>query len=147
MSSSKDQRALQKAVYSKLNRYCHTSNEVVRAEIIPLFARMLKDYEHAKYLIKKVGLDKEMAMFILNEDALPPATKKAFKDIEKEMGGKPEDEEPETPAEKPKKGRKKPAKGEEEKSEAPKVPEKAPEAAPEAPAPEERRDQKTLFDY
>ena len=158
MSSSKGQRALQKAVYSKLNRYCHTSNEVVRAEIIPLFARMLKDYEHAKYLIKKAGLDKEMAMFILNEDTLPAATKQAFKDLAKEMGGEPEeDEEAEVPVEKPKKGRKKPSKDEAakaDKDEAPKTPEPRveqipPEPAPEPPATEkeQRKDQKTLFDY
>jgi replication factor C large subunit len=84
MSSSKSQRALKNAVYKKLAKHCHTSYDVIRHDIIPLYSRLLPDYTFSKHQIKKINLDKDMVLFILNENSLPPGTKKAFADIEYE---------------------------------------------------------------
>lgn len=94
MSSSKSHRALQKMIYRKLSKHCHTSFDVVRRDIIPLYAAMFNNYNFAKYQIRKLNLDKDMVLFILNSDTLPSPVKKAFKDIENERSGDDEDEKP-----------------------------------------------------
>jgi len=99
MSSSKNQRALKKIVYRKLAKHCHTSFDVVRRDIVPLYANLLPNYAFAKSQIKKLSLDKEMTLFILNENSMPPGTKKAFKDIDTERQTGETVEEP--PEEKP----------------------------------------------
>ncbi len=82
MAKSKADRHLARSVGRKLGHHCHTSDSIVRETIIPLYRSLLKDHDFALASIRKLDLDEQELLFILNEDVLPEETKMALDHVE-----------------------------------------------------------------